>query len=843
MYSNRFTPSATGLDHSQAVLAHKTPAFSLTPLAFSMQRLAMKSFTMKKLSLKALALSVALTGISMQTVQAADKPVHHFSVPAGQLGDALSHLAAQAGVTLSFDAELTRELQSQGLKGDFSLLEGFQRLLKDSQLTVERQQDGSYLLKKRPQAQKVELDQLTVRALSETATGPVKGHLARLSATGTKTDTLLAETPQSLSVITADKVRAIGATRLKEALAYTPGVNTAPWGDMVQYDWLYIRGFDAYSPGFYMDGMQMRNNGNWGMWQTESYGQERIEVLRGPSSVLYGQNGPGGVVNVVSKTPQPEAKRQLELSVGSNNHKQVALDLTGPTDASGEWLYRVTGLLKDAELSTADLENDRLFIAPSLTWQPSDDTRLTLLSQFIKHRSGAVWHGYPVEGTLVDNPNGELAESFFLGESDFNRYHQDQWMLGYVFEHQLNDTWSLQQNLRYGEFDLDYRVVWGKLAKPDTENPDNPANFRTFNRTPFRSNEKVSSFTVDNRAIARFNTGQVQHTLLAGMDYQLSDLDVNAFYGGNLDAIDLFNPVYGATPTLNPAFIDGKTELQQSGLYVQDQMRLTPQLIATLGGRYDWSRVENKDRLSGQNSVQKDDEFTARAGLVYRMDNGLSPYLSYSESFQPSTTLNPATGEMFSPEKGRQYEAGVRYQPEQGDTLYSVAAFDLQRKDYVTWIWSGENPGPKQTGEVVVRGMEFEAYTQPVENMNLNVSYTWIPEADVTSSVNPAEVGKQDKAVSEHQASIWADYRLQSGLKFGLGARYTGSNQGSGEKAPVNVPGYTLLDAMLGYELEQWQLSLNIRNLADKDYLTTCDNRDCYAGERRKVMATASYNW
>ena len=838
MHKNRFASFTHRLITSQQRLSLKIPVFSLTPLARSI-----KGWSLKKQSLKALTLSAALMSGTALTVQAADQPMHQFSVPAGQLGDALSRLAGQAGVTLSFDPKLTRQLKSSGLKGNFSLQEGFQQLLKGSPLTVERQQDGSYLIIKRTQIQQLELDKVTVSALSETATGPVQGYVARLSGTGAKTDTLLVETPQSMSVITADKVRAIGATRLKEALAYTPGINTSPWGDNAQYDWIYIRGFDAYSPGFYMDGMQMRNNGNWGMWQTESYGQERIEVLRGPSSVLYGQNGPGGVVNIVSKMPLSESKRQLELSIGNNNHKQVAIDMTGPADASGEWLYRVTGLLKDAELSTANLENDRLFIAPSLTWQPSDDTQLTLLSQFIRHRSGAVWHGYPVEGTLIENPNGELAQSFFLGEHDFNRYHQDQWMLGYLFEHQLNDTWSVQQNLRYGEFDLDYRVVWGKLDKPNSIDPDNAANFRTFNRTPFRSDEKVTSFTVDNRAIARFDTASIQHTLLVGVDYQLSDLDVNAFYGGELDAIDLFDPVYGATPTLNPAFMDAATELQQTGVYLQDQIRLTPQLIATVGGRYDWSQVENKNRLENNKTVQKDDEFTARAGLVYRMDNGLSPYLSYSESFQPSTTVNPKTGKAFSPERGRQYEAGIRYQPEQEESYYSVAAFDLKRQDYVTWIWSGEDPGPKQTGEVVVRGMEFEAYTQPIDNMTLNVSYTWIPEADVTSSVDPDAVNKQDKAVSEHQASVWADYRLQSGFKFGLGARYVGSNRGTGEKAPMEVPSYTLWDAMVGYELEDWQFSLNIRNLTDEDHVTSCDNRDCYAGERQRVTATASYDW
>lgn len=760
-----------------------------------------------------------------------------FSIPSGSLSNSIHTLSRQSQILISSKGELLRNKTSQGLNGTYSIEEALRLLLSETGLKITKHDDGSYLLE--PVSLQA-YDTLTVVG-AEQKFGQAN-YVATHSSAGTKVDSRILETPQSISVVTSDRIRNIGATRLKDALSYTPGINTSPWGDNEQYDWLYVRGFDAYNPGFYLDGLQMRNNGNWGQWQTESYGQERIEVMRGPASVLYGQNGPGGIVNIASKTPSATPSKEISVQAGSNNHKQLSADLTGPVDKDGEWLYRLTAVAKDSEIATEEMDNDRLYIAPSLTWQPSADTSLTLLSQFMRHRGSAVWHGYPLEGTLLDNPNGDIPVSTLLGEPDFNRYDQDQWMLGYAFEHRLNDTWRFQQNARYGEFDLDYRVAWGRWAKPDQTNPANPDNFRTLNRTPLKSVEDVSSFTVDNRLIAEFDQGGASHTLLFGLDYQYADLDVVANYGGTLAPLDLFNPEYGSSVSLNPAFIDARTRLTQTGFYLQDMIRFQHNWILTVGGRYDRAEVKNHDRLSGERSTQSDDAFTARAGLVYESDNGLAPYISYAESFLPSSQVNPVTQQPFSPENGQQYEIGVRYQP--SDTaLYSVAAFDLTREDYVVWDWTNSPPGPKQTGEINVQGMEFEAITQPTDNLNLTASYTWIPKADVVKSANPSEVGKQDKAVSEHQWSLWGDYRFNSGITLGLGARHTGSNQGTGEKAPREVPPYTLYDAMISYQLKDWRFALNARNLSDETYLTGCGDRDCFYGERRKVTASATYRW
>jgi iron complex outermembrane recepter protein len=764
-----------------------------------------------------------------------------YSIPAGSLEEALSAFAAAAGVPLSFDPALVAGKQSKGLQGSASVQEGFSRLLEGSGLELLPRRGGGYTLKAQSTAM---LPEVKVTANQENAWGPVGGYVAKRSATGTKTDTPIVEIPQSISVVTSEQIQAIGAQTLKDALAYTPGVNTSPWGDESNYDWIYVRGFDAYSPGFYMDGMQLRNTGSWGIWRTENFGTERIEILRGPSSVLYGQGGPGGVVNVVSKRPTDEPIRMLQMQLGNYSHKQLAGDFSGRLDEDGKALYRVTALVQDAELATGGLPNDKFFIAPSLTLKPSTDTSITLLSQFLRLRNGSVWNNFPAMGTLLSNPNGKIPVSTFTGEPGFNRYNQDQWMLGYLLEHRVNDTWTLRQNARYGSFKTDYKTMYeGGFVTVNPGDPAAPENFRLISRTPFASKEKARSFTVDNQAQAKLQAGDWQHTLLFGLDYQRSNFDVVAHWGGTAAPIDLYDPEYGGPVTLNPPFLDGLTTLAQTGFYMQDQIKYDERWVFTLGGRYDKATIDTENRLgAGSNSSQSDGHFTGRAGMVYLAPNGLAPYVSYSESFSPITTTDPTTGKPFSPETGRQYEAGIRYQPTGRSERYSAAIFDLRRQNYVMWDVMGV---PKSTGEVQVRGLELEMLIQPVRNLNLMAAYTWTPTGEVTASAVPSEVGKAANAIREHQFSLWSDYRLAGGVKIGLGARYMGSTWGTNESAPEKIPAYTLLDGMVGYEVGSWTLALNGRNLTDKDYVANCagGGTHCSYGERRKVIATATYRW
>ncbi len=681
------------------------------------------------------------------------------------------------------------------------------------------------------------LPTVSVKAKPESATGPVPGYVAKRSATATKTDTPLIETPQSISVITANRIDAIGATTLREAMGYTPGVNISPWGSDPRYDnWIFLRGFDAYKPGFNLDGLPLRNNDTWGVFQTDNYGAERVEVLRGPASVLYGQGGPGGTVNVVSKRPSADAQREIRLQVSDPERRQVAGDFSGPLSEDGNVLYRLTGLLREGETNGGFTPDDRLYLAPALTWNISPDTTLTVLPHLLRFNTGTP-SAVPEVGSLLPSPSGSIPRSIFTGEPGFDRFEQEQWALGYQLEHRLNDDWTLRQNLRYAHLDLDYRQVWpGAFVTGSTS---------VISRMVYTSREDVGSFTVDNQAQTRFNTGRSQHTLLLGLDHQRTNFDVVASFAAGAPNLDLFAPVYGtgSIPATTP-FNDSDVVLKQTGLYVQDQIKFGNRWSATLGSRYDSASTDTVDRANGGlQSSQTDHEVSNRAGLVYLHPNGWAPYAGYSESFSPSSSIDPDTGKPFAPETGRQFEVGVRYQPPNRNDSHTLAVFDLRRRNYLTTDTSVTPRRQRQTGEIQVRGLELESSLRPLPQANITASYTWTPRAEVTSSSNPAELGKQLNPVPRHQAGLWGDYRFAGGIKAGLGLRYSGSHRGYGETASVPLPSYTLADALVETDAGAWNLALNVRNLADKVYLTSCSSGACYFGDERRVTATATYRW
>jgi iron complex outermembrane receptor protein len=696
-----------------------------------------------------------------------------------------------------------------------------------------------------PPATDPTLPAITVNAASdEAATGRVDGYLARRSTAGSKTDTPVIETPQSISVITADRMDAIGATNVKDALGYTPGVSISPFGADSRYDWITIRGFDGYSPGFYLDGMPLRNNGTWGLWKTENYGAERIEVLRGPASVLYGMASPGGVVNIVSKLPTADPVREIQLQYGNDAHRQVAGDFAGALDAESKVLYRITGLVRDAQLPGGSSRDDSVYIAPALTWKPSADTTFTLLGRYHKNRAGTHTRIRPAGGSLKPTAIGTLIPSELnIGDPAFDHLNHDQKMIGYHFEHRFSDTWTVRQKLRYGKLEIDYRALQGpSFVTLDPSSELDPLNHRYLRRGVFGSRESTSSLTMDNQVQADLRSGDWQHKLLIGLDYQRTRIDQYT-YSSQVGAplLDIHAPVYGSPVDTPDPFVDGVQRLAQTGLYIQDQIKWGERWSLTLGGRYDTARSSAYSRFDHTTQRISEHKFTKRAGLVYLMPNGVAPYLSYAESFAPTGTIDPVNKTPFKPESGRQYEAGIRYQPPGGRSLYSAAVFDLRRKNYITYDTSFM---PKQSGEISVRGLELEATTVLMPRLNLTAAYAYTPRARVLASSRAEEIGKQATAVPRNSLSVWADYRFTNGLKVGLGARFNGSTHGDGEVvAPAKVPSYTLIDAMIGYDIDRWTLALNLRNLTDKTYVSNCAYAFCYLGTQRTAVATATYRW
>ncbi|CAB3637674.1 MULTISPECIES: TonB-dependent siderophore receptor [Achromobacter] len=764
-----------------------------------------------------------------------------YDLPAAPLATTLNRIAVQNDRVLSVDPALMRGLDAPALHGSYTLDEALRHVTAGSGLEPVALPGGALTFKRNAQAVPI-LTPISVTGAAENAWGPVQGYVARRSATATKTDTPIIETPQSISVITADRYNTLGATNIKDALAYTPGVSTTTYGSDSRYDWVSLRGFDAYTPGFYLDGLPLRNNGNWGIWQTENYGAERIELLRGPASVLFGQTGPGGLINVVSKRPQEEPLRELQAQVGDHQRRRLAADFTGPMDEDGKWLYRFVGMGLDSELPAHGIDNDRLYLAPSLTWRPSTDTTLTLLTQYATKRGGTYTRARPAVGSLVPTPAGtHIPASLFVGEPGYDYFNQTQWMAGYELEHRVSDALTLRQNLRYGHLDLDYSAVQASGYASVNDDVTDPANYQVLRRSAFGSREHIASFNVDNQVQTDLSLGNWHHRILVGVDYQRNRIDQVSFSGGKAPPLDINDPKYRQGPiTRAKPWMDADLTLAQTGVYLQDQIKWNERWVATLGGRYDSADNKLRDRQDGTTTRISSHKFTSRAGLVYVDPTGWAPYVSYGESFIPTATVDSSQRKPFKPETSRQYEAGLRYQPPGTKDSYSVAAFDLRRRNYITY---DADSIPRQTGEVTVRGVEFEATVQPIPRLNVIAAYSWTPKAAVTASSNPDEIGRQATAVPRNRASLWVDYRFESRIKVGVGARFTGANYGDGSQAPKQVPSFVLFDAMIGYDIDRWSLALNARNLTNKTYFANCGYGNCYYGDPRTVIATASYRW
>lgn len=667
---------------------------------------------------------------------------------------------------------------------------------------------------------------------AETATGPVNGIVATRSATGTKTDTPLIETSQSVSVISAERMTQQGAVSVTQALGYTAGVQGAIYGVDTRFDWLNIRGFDAYLPGFFVDGMLARNNNTWSVWKVEPYGTERIEVLKGPPSVLYGQANAGGMVNVVSKRPLAEPLYETELRFGSHGRTEGLFDFSGPATGDGKVLYRLTGVLLDTDTQVDYTDQKRAYIAPAITWRPTSGTSLTLLGQYLKEDNVPNIGFLPAQGTLLPNPPyGQIPRSFFTGEPGYDKFEQEQWAAGYLFEHKVDDVWKVRQNLRYSEIDVDYKQVIGStLLAPDS-----------LDRYAFTSREHQASFVTDNQLQADFVSAGIRHTVLAGTDYQHNKYDRRSTFGGSFP-INPYDPVYGATVGEFAPYFDGQTSLQQIGTYLQEQARYGG-WVATLGGRYDWADLHSTDKVAGNPPDQHDEAFTWKGGLLYHAANGLAPYYSYSTSFFPTAGHDDITDESFKPETGAQHEIGIKYEIPNIKSLFTVAAFDIKRQNYIT---SDHSFRSHQTGEIHSQGIEFEGSAELAPGLDLISAYTWLPTFEATKSSNPDELFKRVPITPEHAASLWLHYKLQggplAGFGFGGGVRYIGETYGNiANDADMRVPDFTLFDAVVDYEIEGWRFAVNVSNIADETTFNCWDT--CYYGAGREILASIRHRW
>lgn len=651
---------------------------------------------------------------------------------------------------------------------------------------------------------------------------------------GTKTNIPLIETPQSLSVISRDLLDSWNTRKLTEALRYTPGVNAEPFGIEPRFTSLSLRGFGATSEGLFRDGMIMLNPFFVVSYNLEPYGAERVEIPRGPASVLYGQGSPGGLVNYISKEAKSEAFGEIGGLVGNRNRFEGQVDVNTPLTDDGSVALRVTGLIRDSDTQIDFVEEDREFVAASLKWDISDRTRLSVFGNFQQDNTKNS-QALPADGTLLPNPHGEVPVSLFTGEPSLDVVDRTEYSIGYQFTHEFDEDMKFVQKLRFNEVDLDDIVVFSFGLDADQ---------RTIQRGAFASFGHLKVLTTDNQFHAKLHTGGIEHQILAGVDYTRASGTKSNAYNGAPPGLDVFEPVYGVDITIPDPYEDNTLKIRSLGLYLQDHISLTDNLKANLAIRYDDAHSETFSLLSNTAVQDQDDsEVSLRGGLVYMMDSGFAPYISYAESFLPSTGVD-GQGNPFDAETATQYEAGIKYQPDSFDGLFTVAIFKLNRKNIVD---RDNNFVFFQTGEAASKGLEAEAYVSLDSGLSVIANYNYL-DTEVIDHPTPEFEGKAFTQIPTHKASIWADYNFPgelSGLGVGAGVRYQ-SKTFSDDLNTVTSPGYTLMDAAVHYQWNNVRFSINAQNLFNKKYTSSCFTRNsllCTFGELRAIRAMITYRW
>ncbi|CAM3879399.1 iron complex outermembrane recepter protein [Pseudomonas synxantha] len=693
----------------------------------------------------------------------------------------------------------------------------------------------------------VVLDDIQIDATQVTQDDEIEGVVARQSAAGTKTDTDIAEVPQSISVVGRTQMDQQKAQTVAEALKYTPGVFADSRADGL-FDGLFIRGFGGFGGlanfSKLLDGLPLQSGQYLATPAVDSYLLDRIDVLKGPASVLYGQASPGGVVNMVSKRPTDTPLHEVEVQTGSRGREQIATDHSGPIDDQGIWSYRITALTKKADTQINHTQEQRVAVAPSLTWRPNDDTSLTLLASYQKDPSSYYTGWVPAQGSVSGSATGKISRHFNPGEPSVDAYDREQTLFGYEFSHRFNDMWSFKQNTRYMDLNSEYKGFMVNYV-----NPYSSTTAGELNRLADHSIEKQQTFSVDNQLEANVDTGPFQHKVLIGLEYDRAQSSMRFGRSYDVSGINYVNPVYAQSAALPALTSHTVQKPEQTGLYLQDQIKWD-QWTFLAGLRQDWAKTRTEDKVAGTNSHQSDQALTGRVGVVYAFDNGISPYASYSNSFEPVVGTD-AQGQAFKPTKGEQYEVGIKYQPVGWDSFITLSAFQIKQENVRT-----TDPGNAfyyvQTGEVRVRGAELEGRANLTDQISLLAGYS-ILDPEVTKDTTKSNEGNRPVSVPLSQASAWVDYAFRGtfdGLTSGVGLRHIGKSYGDTNN-DISVDAYTLVDAALRYDLNKastalkgWSVAVNVNNLNDKHYVASCFSAGgCFYGAERTTLASLKYSW
>lgn len=666
----------------------------------------------------------------------------------------------------------------------------------------------------------------------------IKGYVADNVSAATKTNTPLVKIPASVSVVTRENLTDRNVQTLNDAVAYTPGAEVNVFGYDPRFDSIYIRGFDTTYDGVYRDGLRLANAAGAGaIFKNEPYGFDSLTVLRGPSAATYGFGSPGGIIDITSKRPIFTQFGEVQVQYGSRDRKQLNFDVGGPVAGTKDTLaYRVTGVFRDANNFPIS-PDDRIMIAPAFTYRPDGATSFTFLSEYLKAK-------FPGNAAFVNGPNFSVT-NYRNGDPAYSTSTQTQFRVGYAFEHAFSNNLIIRQNLRYSGIDFDWRFTQtdANLAPGVTTLPRSNGNLL----------EKLRNLTVDNHVEAHLNVGPTKHTLLAGLDYTHSDFN-NTYGFGAAPSLTIAPLNYGQQFIAGPQLTDHTSQGQDIvGTYLQDQAEWN-RFTLTLSGRHDFVRTFTLNTAgvvvpTASQVGQSDDAFTGRAGLNYRVIDGVHPYVSYATTFIPNLGTG-ANGQPFAPTRGDQKEAGIKTQIPKTNLHINGAVFEIVesnilRTDPTNISFSAP------TGRVRSRGYEVEAIDNIAPGTNLVASYTHVDLRFLDNQSAPT--GNQLSGVPGDTVAAFAKYRFQlpgpiGGLGIGGGVRYAGWSFADDANTGVNRA-YTLFDAVVSYDLAALDprfngvlAQVNGYNIFDRQ-ASTCQAGFCYRVQPATVIGSLTYRW
>ncbi|MEZ9548358.1 MULTISPECIES: TonB-dependent siderophore receptor [Vibrio] len=666
--------------------------------------------------------------------------------------------------------------------------------------------------------------------------------------TATKSALEPEETPQGITVIDEEQLEQRGVQSLNQALRYAPGVVTEQKGASVtMYDTFSIRGFSNNQS--YYDGLVLPFLTGWNLQpQIDPIAIQQVEVFKGPTSVLYGAMPPGGMVNMIAKTPQEDGATKVGVSTGSRNLMEASIDTTGQLGDS-DFAYRLVALARKQDSQVDNAEEERYVIAPSLDWQVSDRTLINFNLYYQNDPSMGTNSAMPLEVLKASDP------SVSMGDKNWSTFEREVLMLGYKINHQINDNWTFLQNARYTDASLYQENTY------HTATNFNPATGSLI-RNAYSTDEDSQSFVIDNQVSGRVEISGLEHNLLFGVDYLkltgdslYKEFTANAgFYG-----FDAYNP---KTDLLDKSQLQENYReshditTEQLGLYFQDQVRYDA-LVLLAGGRYDMFKASDDKNSSYPTYDGKEEaehnQFSYRVGALYELDNGISPFVSYATSFEPAagTDIN---GNSLKPQLGEQVELGIKYLSPDMSQQVTASYFHITKKDSIAADPSDPTYRSKiQLGEVRSQGLELEGRWFVTEDWDVNASYTYV-DMEVTEDANPDLEGTTPIYVPTHAANLWSNYYVYggalAGTRWSAGARYMGDMEMDATNTQGKVPSYTVVDISMGYDLGEASDTLSgatanlmVNNLFNEEYYTCYDQSNCWFGAEQSVELSVNYEF